>query len=254
MDPVNEGGTDHETPSQPPSEETQNAIQGLIKSGGVHSSTSQPDFVNSCNEILHLDFYSEEGRLHVIDGLAKLNGNFVAKIVRRGLSGLSKVYTDRKTFEDESIQLVELCVSLYLKYGSCRDGQVMPSPALVVDCTTELCDELLKSRTGGVSTSSQSEILLSKCLVELIKIYETIVSAPLVVADLDDIVSVMTTCTLPNSFKTVFDALKTRITDELFEELLQQTAAIARCDQELNCGNIKKLTGLPNCSINGKTS
>ncbi|XP_020894270.1 uncharacterized protein LOC110233329 [Exaiptasia diaphana] len=219
----------------------QNAKQQLERTCRVQSS----EFTALCSELLQLNFHSEDGKFNVINNLKQLNGNFVAKIIRKGLASLEKVYSEPKVFEDESIALVELCLSLYSKQQADHreDGQCFPNPALLVDCTAGLCDEILKSKCADGKSSLRSEVILSKCLVELVNLYRVMFSYKLTLfGNLND----YEPSKLQQFFQRTFGSLKQRINDEHFDELIRKTAMIAKEDQKINLNLEENLSWMRN--------
>jgi hypothetical protein len=182
-------------------------------------------------ELLNFTFHSENGRLQVIDELVKLDGNFVVKIIRKGLFSLSKVYTDSKTFEDESINLVKLCCSQYSKQIGSENGDQIASPAIIIGWTVELCDELMRPKESlSLPDTNPNKFLFSKCLSKLTDLYEAIIPARLKVVSL----TAGQNATVIEPFRGMFDALKPRIHFEAYEKLIEQTVAILNTETKLD--------------------
>lgn len=225
---------------QPPTDEQiQNAMEQLILSGHSKASTNNKDFKDACQELLNFNFSTEKRRIFVIHLLTELNGNYVVKIICKGLSSLSKVYTDSKRFEDEACHFVFLCYSFYWNQVS---GALLPSPALLVDCTAELCDELTKP-----SVDKPVNIFLFNSIAKLMEICEVILRARahllannLVANEQQDPV---------HTFKTLFDILKLRINEEFFEDVLKETLVIARRDKELDFMKFREKFGFTSANL-----
>lgn len=241
----------------PPTRSIQDAIQDLVKSCGIHDSDGQgpstsrfTEVQQACKELREeLPFDSEEGRHVVIGKLTKLHGNYVVKIVRRGLCSLSKVYSsDTKTFENEATNLVKLCCLQYSMQTDSEGGHQIASPVNVIDWTVELCDELTTPSNDNLSHKDENASFINgpflvNCLAKLEAIYKSIMSGRMKVlggSGLDRKVM--------NPFKSIFDALKPRIKFKGFEELIEQTAAIVRTEENLDFMNFSS-TGIPKTAI-----
>ena len=233
-----------------PSQSIQDAIRDLVKSFGVHgledagpSITRCTELKQACEELGTLPFHSDEGRLFVIRELAKLRGNYVVKIVRQGLCSLSKVYQPQ-TFENEVTELVKLCCLQYsMQTGSEGDDQVA-SPSSVIEWTVELCDELMRPSSSDEYNSSIDGLPLVKCLVKLSDICKSITAGRMKVLEGSGLDMKMI-----DPFKSIFEALKTRIRLQGFEELIDQTAAIVKREGEnLDVMNFSS-TGAPKLAV-----
>lgn len=215
---------------------SKDAMDDLVKSYGF----KDPNVVHTVSDTFLLcNFYSEDGKLQVINKLQMISGNFVVKRICEGLLKLSKVYPDSKQFEEESIILVDLCCSQSeaLMQNGCEGGRQVASPLNIIEWTVELCDELMTPKEGIYSSCNQSMPSLTRHLSKVMEIYETLRNARLVInyENQDGRFEVH------DPFSSLFKALKPRIHFDTFDELLNQTILTIKADELLDPRMLSKL-------------
>ncbi|XP_031564856.1 uncharacterized protein LOC116300189 [Actinia tenebrosa] len=216
------------------SREIKDAIEDLFKSCGFQDA----NVVHTVSDtLLHCNFHSEDGKLHVINNLQRLSGTTVVKRICEGLSKLSRAYPDSKQFEEEAIKLVVLCCSQSeaLMQNGCKDGCQLASPLDIIDWTIELCDELMTPKEG-IYHINQS-ITLSSYLSKVRKIYELLRNARLVIL----LINQDGRIEMRDPFKSLFQALKPRIHFDTFDELLDQAIFIIQADELLDPKMLSKI-------------
>lgn len=219
------------------SREAKDAMDNLLISCGF----KDLNMVQTVSDTLLLcSFYSEDGKLQVINKLQRISEIFLVKRICEGLIKLSKMYPNSMQFEEESVQLVDLCCSqsdALLQNGGSRQ---VATPLDIIGWTEELCDELMtppKEPRMHYTTNQSSIPLISKHLFKIKEIYETLRNARLAIGRQiqDGGREVL------DPFNNLFEALKPRIRFDKFEDLLDQAILIINTDEILDPNMLSKL-------------